>query len=375
MRDDPAGSRGGGRGTVATRASALGALTATVEELRDRVKPVPYWNARFFVPLAVLLAAVGLGATVLSPYGLTTMTQIGIFAIIVLGLNVLVGFAGQISFGHNAFMGLGGYLSALATTQWGLPPLVGMAVGMIVSGALGVVVGYPTLRLRGHYLALATFALGLGFYNFAVSSPVFSGFMGIAGIPAFGVGGWRAESIVAKYLLVWGFAVLAVILTWRLRQLRFGRALLSIADESTAQSVGINVQRYKVIAFVISGMYASVAGSLYAHTVSFVSPETFGFSTIVLLFVMLFVGGLGTVWGSLLGAAAGIALPDLLRGFEGWNPSIFALILLAVIIARPVGLLAPLSKVERRRLRRALGLPDGRAARAAGSESEPGGRS
>lgn len=338
-------------------AAAIGVLGASMSDLRDRVAPVSFWSRGFLIPLAGLLLAVGLGATFLSPYGLTTMTQIGIFGIVVLGLNVLVGFAGQISFGHNAFMAIGGYLSALATTQWGFPPVLGMAIGMATAAVIGVVVGYPTLRLRGHYLALATFALGLGFYSFAVSSPVFEGFMGIAGIPAFGIGPWEAESLISKYVLVWAFVVAAVIVTWRLRQLRFGRALRSLAvDEATAQTVGINVQRYKVIAFVISGVYASVAGSLYAHTVSFVSPETFGFATIVLLFVMLFVGGLGTVWGSLLGAAAGIALPDYLQGFESWKPTIFALILLAVIISRPVGLLAPLRSDQRAMLLRAVGL-------------------
>lgn len=326
-------------------------LVASIAELRERLAPVPYWTGGFVAPFAALLVVVAWGGLGLSAYGLTVMAQIGIFGIVILGLNILVGFAGQISFGHNAFMGVGGYFSALATTQWGLSPIFGVLVGIVVAVIVGVLVGYPTLRLRGHYLALATFALGLAFFNFAVSSPVFSGFMGIAGIPPFSIGGLTFETLKAKYFLVWGVTLLTVIVTWRLRQLRFGRALRSVAvDESTAKAVGVNVQRYKVIAFVISGVYASVAGSLYAHTVSFVSPETFGFATIVLLFVMLFVGGLGTVWGSLLGAAAGIALPDFLQGFEGWKPSIFALILLVVIIARPVGLLAPLRKDQQRRL-------------------------
>ncbi|MPZ51785.1 MAG: branched-chain amino acid ABC transporter permease [Acidimicrobiia bacterium] len=328
-----------------------------ISVLREQVEPVGYWTVGFLVPFAVLVGLIVWAGASFSDYGLTVMAQIGIFAIVILGLNVLVGFAGQISFGHNAFLGLGGYMSALATTQWGLPPILGLVIGVAVSILIGMIVGYPTLRLRGHYLALATFALGLGFYNFAISSPAFNGFMGIAAIPPFSLGPWSFETLAEKHYLVWVVTLLAVLVTWRLRQMRFGRALRSVAvDEATAQSVGVNVQRYKVVAFVTSGIFASVAGSLYAHTVSFVSPDTFGFSTILLLFVMLFVGGLGTLWGSLLGAAAGIALPDMLRAFEGWNPSIFALILLVVLIVRPMGLLAPLRSNTVRRLLKPIAL-------------------
>lgn len=317
---------------------------------RQPVRAEPFWSAGFLIPLSGLIAAVIAGAFVLSPYELTVLAQIGIFAIVILGLNVLVGLTGQISFGHNAFLGIGAYLSALATTQWGFSPLAGVAAGVAVSAVLGIIIGYPTLRLRGHYLALATFALGLGFYRIAVSSPLFNGFMGIAGIPPFSIAGFELVSLTQKYLLVWTVTCLAVVATWRLAQLRFGRALRSIAaDESAAQAMGINVRRYKVIAFVISGIYASVAGSLYAHTVSFVSPETFGFHTIVLLFVMLFVGGLGTIWGSLFGAAVGIALPSLLQGLQGWTPSIFALIVLIIVMTRPRGLFAPLPRTMLRR--------------------------
>lgn len=325
----------------------LGQDFATVH---STASPVPFWTANFALPLLLLTAVIAYCAFWLTPYGLTVMSQIGIYTIVILGLNILVGYAGQISFGHNAFMGLGAYFSALATTQWGLPPVAGVGIGIVVSAVLGLFVGYPTLRLRGHYLALATFAVGLAFYNFAVSSPIFGGYQGIAGIPAISVLGFRFASLQQRYLLVWGVTLVAVVIAWRLRQLRFGRALRSIAmDEATAKAVGIDVQRYKVVAFVISAVYGSVAGSLYAHTIGFVSPESFGFATIVLLFVMLFLGGLGTVWGSMVGAAIGVALPDLLSGFEGWNPTIVALIVLVVIMVRPVGLLAPLPKDTRRR--------------------------
>jgi branched-chain amino acid transport system permease protein len=301
------------------------------------------WRAGFTAPLAAMaVGVVGLGVTA-SPYLLSVLTQAGIFAIAILGLNVLVGYTGQISFGHNAFLGIGAYVTALATTRWSLSPLVGLLTGLVVTAVVAVVVGYPTLKLRGHYLAMATFALGIGFYAFAVSSPLFNGYSGVAGIPPFAIGDWLVLNTTReKFLLVWAVAWVAVIVTWRLRHFRFGRALRSIAaDEPTASALGIDVHRYKIVAFAISGAFASVAGSLYAHTVSFVSPETFSFATILVFFMMLFVGGLGTVWGSLVGALVVVVVPELMRDLEAWQPTVFGIALIAILILRPTGLFAP----------------------------------
>lgn len=303
------------------------------------------WRPGFTVPLVAVAVGVAVIGATAAPYLLTVLTQAGIFAIAILGLNVLVGYTGQISFGHNAFLGIGGYVTALATTEWSLSPWLGLLAGLAVSVVLAVVVGYPTLRLRGHYLAMATFALGIGFYAFAVSSPLFNGYTGIAGIPPFSFGeGLVLNTTREKFALVWIVVLLAVVVTWRLRHYRFGRALRSIAaDESTAEALGIDAHRYKIVAFAISGAFASVAGSLYAHTVSFVSPETFSFATILLFFMMLFVGGLGTVWGSLVGALVVIVVPEFMRGLEAWQPTVFGLVLIVILIVRPAGLFAPAS--------------------------------
>ena len=129
------------------------------------------WTRGFtasFVALTLVLAVVGLYG---SAYELTIGSKVAVYAIVILGLTVLVGYGGQISFGHNAFFGIGGYISALATTSWGISPLAGMLLGALAAGLVALLTGYPTLRLRGHFLALATFAVGLGFYAFAVASP------------------------------------------------------------------------------------------------------------------------------------------------------------------------------------------------------------
>jgi branched-chain amino acid transport system permease protein len=304
------------------------------------------------VGLAVLVALVGLYG---SPYILTIGSKVAIYAIVIVGLNLLVGYGGQISFGHNAFFGVGGYISALATTSWGLSPLLGLLAGVVVAVALALITGYPTLRLKGHFLALGTFAVGLGFYAFAVASPYFNGFTGIGGIPPFSVGPLSAELPFAKFWLSGFFLILAIIAVAQLREGRWGRALRTVAtDEATASSVGIDPHRTKLAAFVVSAVLASVAGSLYAHTASYVSPESFSFTTILTFFMMLFIGGLGSVWGAILGSLIVTAVPEVVpASIATWQPTIFGVLLVALLIVRPSGLLGGSRRTTARSPRRA----------------------
>lgn len=324
--------------------SSASAPAAATKRSPPRESPA-FWLA--FVALGLAIATVGyLG----SAYLLTVLTQVAVFGLATLGLTILVGYAGQISFGHTLFLGLGGYLSALATTSWGLPTLVGMAIGVLASVVAALAVGYPTLRLRGHFLAMATFAVALGFYSLAARTDLFNGFSGIGGIPPLAVGGFQFDTLPEKFWLAGFVALAGVFAAQRLKRMRFGRALRTIAgDEATAAGVGIHVLRYKIEALVISAVFVSIAGSLSAHTISFTSPEAYSFGIIVQLFVMLFVGGLGSVWGALAGALAVIGIPEVL-GFSDYQPTIFGVVLIGILILRPTGLLAPLTPQERARL-------------------------
>jgi branched-chain amino acid transport system permease protein len=328
-------------GTMPATGSRLGADGAA--------RSLSLWQRGFVVPLAAVAVVIVLVGLVGNAYQLTLLTKVAIYAVVILGLNVLVGYTGQISFGHNAFFGIGGYLSALSTTDWHLPPLLGIALGIVVSALLAVIVGYPTLRLKGHYLAMATFAVGLGFYSFSVASPLFKGFIGIGGIPPLGVGSFQLANQRDAFWACGVVLLVAITATWRLRHRRYGRALRSVAsDEATAMSIAVDVQRYKLSAFVVSAVFGSVAGSLYAHTSTYVSPESFSFTTILTFFMMLFIGGLGSVWGAVVGSAIVTIVPDLVpRSVQNWQPTLFAVLLIAILIARPVGLLAPLSQRSR----------------------------
>lgn len=299
------------------------------------------WTRRFSTSVGLLAAAVALLGLYGSSYALTIGSKVAIYAIVILGLTLLVGYGGQISFGHNAFFGIGGYISALATTSWGLSPLVGMLAAALIAGVVAVITGFPTLRLRGHFLALGTFAVGLGFYAFAVASPYLNGFTGIGDIPPFAIGPVTLEPQFARFWVCGAFLLLALIAVAHLREGRWGRSLRTVStDEATASSVGINVQRTKLSAFVISALLASIAGSLYAHTASYVSPETFSFTTILTFFMMLFIGGVGSVWGAVLGSLVVTAVPEVIpEALTTWQPTIFGALLVAVLVLRPAGLL------------------------------------
>lgn len=301
------------------------------------------WPGTLIGPLAAAIGVIAVIGLVAAPYWVTLMTQAAIFAIAVIGLNILIGYAGQVSFGHAVFFGIGAYSTAMGTTAWGMSPLAAAGLGLVVNIVVAVVVGLPVLRLKGYYLAMATFALGVAFYGFLGSVPWFNGFSGIPGIPPLSIGSWRIVGWGEMYWFAWAVALIAAVAAWRLRSFRFGRALHAIAeDEEVAESVGIRPMRYKIAAFVISALFASVAGSLFAHAGSFVSPESFSFQASIDFFVMLFIGGLGGIWGVLVGATAITILPQLFGSLQAYRPTLLSILLIAILIVRPVGLLAPL---------------------------------
>lgn len=263
-----------------------------------------------------------------------------VYTIIVAGLNLFMGYTGQISFGHNAFAAIGGYASAILATRLGWPPILTIPLAALLSGATAAIVGYPTLRLRGHYLAMATLALGLMTMEIAIQwRTLTQGSFGISAIPALGIGPWALVSDLDYYYAYWALAVIAVWISHRIHRSRLGFALRAIAgNEDAARSLGVDVTRYKVLVFVISAVFASVGGSLFAHYVTYISPEVFGLYMVVLLFTMLFVGGIGTTLGPMFGAIAIGILPELLRGFNEGREMLYGALLLAILLFAPRGL-------------------------------------
>ena len=297
---------------------------------------------------AVWTLAAGLVAYVFvtGGYLIAVLHFAAIYVVFVTGLNIFMGYAGQVSFGHNAFAAISGYTSAVLTANHGWEPLPAAALG--VSGALtcALIVGYPTLRLRGHYLAMATLAIGLIVYEIAVQwQAVTQGYMGISGIPPLGIGRFTVTSDRAILVLLIAFALIGVLAAAGIRRSRLGRAFVAIAgSEDAARALGIDVARYKLIAFLISAFYAAVAGSLFVHAVGFVSPEVYGLHMVVLAFTMLYVGGIGTIAGAALGALVIALLPETVRRFSEYQDLAYGAVLILILIYAPGGL-ASLSRL------------------------------
>jgi len=318
--------------------------------------PPPEAGARSRAAIAGWVAAAALlGYTFYAGgYLVTVMWFAALYAIFVTGLNFFMGYTGQVSFGQNAFAAIGGYTSAVLTTTYNWPVFAAMPLGIAGAALLALLIGYPTLRLRGHYLAMATLALGMIVQEIAVQwDRVTMGYTGIAAIPPLGAFGrelpserWQlAALIVALALAIW--------VSSRLKHSRMGHALAAIAgSEDAARALGIDVARYKLIAFVIAAVYAAFAGSLFAHTVGFVSPEVFGLHMVVLGFTMLYVGGIGTVYGPLIGAFIISLLPETFRSFNDYQDLAYGAALIVILIYAPKGL-SSLARLRRERRGRA----------------------
>jgi branched-chain amino acid transport system permease protein len=291
--------------------------------------------------LPVLMAAALVVYAVITGGYLTTVAGFAlIYTVFVTGLSIFMGYAGQASFGQNAFAAIGGYTSAVLTTAFDIAPVPALALGVAGAVVCAVLIGYPALRLKGHYLAMATLAVGLIAHEIAVQwETVTKGYMGIPGIPPLGVGGFEAADDRDQLILLSAVAALCMGSAWLIRHSRFGRALVAISgSEDAARALGIDVAHYKLAAFVLSAVYAAIAGSLFVHTVGFVSPEVFGLNMVVLGFTMLYVGGNGAVTGPLVGAIIVSLLPETIRGFKEYQDIVYGIALILILIYAPGGL-------------------------------------
>ncbi len=269
------------------------------------------------------------------------MVFAGIYCLITMGLSLLMGYAGQMSLGHAAFYGVGAYLSGFLTSRFGVNPWVCMVIGATVAVIIAVAVGAPSLKLKGHYLAMATLAFGI-IVNvvFREETQWTGGPDGMVRIPGLAIFGFRFDSVTKYYFLVWGVVALAFLFTVNLIQSPVGRALRAIhASEQASGAMGINISKYKVAVFAFSAALASLAGSLYAHYMNFINPATFDLFFSIKLIIMIALGGMHSIWGALIGAILIAFLSfEWLHFFEEFEMMVYGLILLLVTIFLPEGL-------------------------------------
>jgi branched-chain amino acid transport system permease protein len=291
--------------------------------------------------LALVLAALPLALP--NAYYYDVAIRIAINACVAIGLNLLIGYTGQISLGHAGFFGIGAYASAILTGRFGWPPAAALLAGVVATGLLAFLVARPILKLKGHYLAMATLGLGMILNIVFTNEAAWTG--GPDGMPvsAFSVLGWEIGGERAWY---WVMAGLLLVVTWlalNLINAPAGRALQAIhGSEIAARAVGVDAAAFKVRVFVLSAVLASALGSLSAHYVGFVTPGVAGFFHSIELVTMVVVGGMASVFGSILGAAILTMLPQLLSTFEGWETVVFGLILMLTMIFLPKGLVPSL---------------------------------
>jgi len=230
-----------------------------------------------------------------------------------------MGYAGQVSGAHAAFLGIGAFSSAVLTTRCHMDPWLAIAVGVILAMIIAVVIGIPLLKLEGHVLAVATIALSIVIYTlFVEMRPITGGYDGIVGIPRLSIGGFAFQSDRSNYYLIWTFVLLGFLFASNVVNSRTGKALRSIhrffgGSEMAAQSLGISPAKYKILVFAVSAAYASLAGSLYAHWITFVSPEPFNFWVSLLMIIITTIGGMGSLWGALIGSCVIVISGEVFR--------------------------------------------------------------
>ena len=279
-----------------------------------------------------------------NPWRLGILNLIALNTVVVLGLNLFIGYAGQISLGHAAFFGMGAYGSAVLTTAGGIPAWVAMPITAIGVALAALLIGIPTLRLSGHYLAMATLGFNIVVHHVMVQwDAVTGGPSGLTGIPPFGVPGLSVRGETQQHYLLWGAAMVALTLSVNFVRSGLGRGLAALAeDEVAAAAMGVDVRRGKIAVFTISAAFASVGGSLFAHYMGTITPDTFGIFASIDFVIMVVIGGLGSLWGSLAGAAFVTILPHVLGPLEDYKEILHGLIVVVVLLILPRGLVAGL---------------------------------
>jgi len=272
----------------------------------------------------------------------------GIYIILTLSLNLIVGYTGLPDLGHGAFFAIGAYASSLLAINFGISPWIGLITGAFIAALAGCAIGVSSLRLKGDYFALVTFGFAFLIYEMSLNLvSVTRGPMGLPGIPQFTIFSFSFDSVFSSAILISIFVLITIFIISRIVNSPFGRVLRSIReDEIASEALGKNVAKHKLLAFITGALFAGIAGSLYAHYITFIDPSSFTVMESILILLMVIFGGMGSIAGSLVGATVLVVFPEILR-FLGMpsgiaaptRQMIYGLLLIILIIKRPQGLM------------------------------------
>ena len=298
---------------------------------------------------AVFLLALLLPAFI-SGYGIRILNLALIAAIAVIGLNFAFGYAGLITLAQAGFVGCGAYITAILSTTLGVSPFLSIPAAVVGSGLIAVIIGLPMLRLKGHYLALATLGFNVSFVIVATNwKSVMGGTDGISGIPSLALPGWPIANDHRYYYVLWLALALATWCAWRIRNSHIGLAMIAVRDDEIATgAASVGVTRIKLQAFALSALYAGLAGALFAHMVNFVAPDDFALGHSIIYLAMLIIGGEGSILGSIAGAVIVTFMPELMRDLGTAYMIVFGSLMLLILIFLPKGLLSLVGIVGQR---------------------------
>ncbi|TDK64765.1 branched-chain amino acid ABC transporter permease [Bacillus salipaludis] len=253
---------------------------------------------------------------IFNPYYVDIIVFLIIYIVLGLGLNLITGYAGQVSLGHAAFFGIGAYSSAILSTKADLNPWLAILFAIVITFIISAILGLPSLRVREDFLAITTLGMGLIIQSFFKNASITGGAFGIDMIPTLSLFGMKLENVSYLVLLLI-VMLIGIYVVRKMTQSRIGRAWMVIReDDVVAQSMGINTTYYKVLVFAIGGAYAGAAGAFFAHKVTYISSDSFGFSISATILSMVVIGGLGSIRGTLFGVSVLYLLPELFRLFQ-----------------------------------------------------------
>ena len=273
-------------------------------------------------------------------FTLSWMTFAGLSLMVVVSVYLIIAQAGQLSFGHAAFYGVGAYTASILSIRYHTPTLLALVAGAALAGVIALVIGRPVLRLRYFYLALATIGLGIIFSVIVIQAAgITGGTLGLAPVPPLSLFGFSIDTYFRQYYLVWIVALLMLLFTERALGMRVGRALRAIAtSEIAAETLGVRTANWKLIAFVTSAIFCAIAGALYAFTLAAITPSAFAFSAAILPIIMMLIGGGGTIWGGLIGAVLMTWLSNQLSSTQQWSGVIYSIIMILLLLFLPMGI-------------------------------------
>lgn len=301
------------------------------------------------IPLVILMFAVVLLPFISKgSYLLTVGIFAGINALVAIGLVILMGYAGQVSLGQAGFYGIGAYVSSILSLRFGFPVTISVAIAMLVAAISAILLAVPALRLRGHYLAVAT--LGFGEIIYVILNEWGPGGpSGFGDIPRLNLLGYTFTSSQEYFYLIWGCVIIVMIFSLNLINSMTGRALRAIhGSEIASVAMGVDVVRLKIKVFVLSAIYAALAGSLYAHYVTFVSPSSFSLFYSIIVLMMVVLGGMSNLWGGIAGALIITILPEALRDFKEFDILAYGLILTLSLLFMRKGIVPLIMDVLRK---------------------------